>query len=103
MLDFDKVFDRIKWGFLFKALEKLSFFFNGLNEFLPYIGWFLLQSNLIGNLATLLWFKNLLDKGCLLTLYVRIFIIDVLGYSLDNLKYGSKVLTLPRGGYCKDI
>jgi hypothetical protein len=65
-LDFEEAFDRIKWRFLFKALENLSFFFNGLNEPLPNIGWLPLQSNLMGSLTTLLCFKNLLNKVALL-------------------------------------
>jgi hypothetical protein len=38
LLDFEKAFDKIEWGFLFKALDKLGFSPTWVSWLPPYIG-----------------------------------------------------------------
>ncbi len=102
LMDFEKAFDRIEWGFLFKALVKLGF----STTWVRWVGsLYQAASSAIKvngaagpdfQLARSVW------QGCPLAPYLFILTIDVLGYMLADPKLGVEGLALPRGGLIRD-
>jgi len=102
LLDFEKTFDRIEWGFLFKALDKL-----GCSP--TWISW---VASLYREATSAIKVNGVagpdfqlarsVRQGCPLAPYLFILAIDVLGYMLADPKHGVEGLSLPKGGLIKD-
>jgi hypothetical protein len=102
LLDFEKAFDRIKWGFLFKALAKLGF----SATWVRWVGslYQVTTSAIKVNGVTSPDFQlaRSVRQGCPLAPYLFILATDVPGYMLADSKHGVEGLSLPRGGLIKD-
>jgi hypothetical protein len=102
LLDFEKAFDIIEWGFLFGALEKLGFgdtwirwvkaLYKGASSAVKMNG----ESGPDFQLA------RLVRQGCPLAPYLFILATDVLGYMLADPRNEVEGLPLPRGGFIRD-
>jgi hypothetical protein len=102
LLDFEKAFDRIEWGFLFKALEQLGFS-------QTWVHW---VTSLYRKASSAIKINEVLGpdfqlqrsvrQGCPLAAYLFILATDVLGHMLGDPKYGVEGFSLPRGGLIKD-
>jgi len=98
LLDFEKAFDRIEWGFLFGALEKLGFrdtwirwvkaLYKGASSIVK----------LNGEIGPDFKLAHSVRQGCPLAPYLFILATDVLGYMLADPKNEVEGLSLPRGG-----
>jgi hypothetical protein len=102
LLDFEKAFNRIEWGFLFTALAKLGF--NG-----TWVNWVrslyqAASSAIKVNGATRPNFQltRSIKQGCPLVPYLFILATDVLGYMMVDPKHGVEGLSLPKGGLIRD-
>jgi mannosylglycoprotein endo-beta-mannosidase len=102
LLDFEKAFDRIEWGFLFTALAKLGF-----SE--TWIRWvktlYLEASSAIkvnGTTGPTFQLARSVRQGCPLAPYLFILATDVLGHMLADPKYKVEGLTLPKGGLVRE-
>jgi hypothetical protein len=102
LLDFEKAFDRIEWGFLFTALSKLGF-----ND--TWVRWVgsLYQSasstiKVNGIAGPDFQLARSVRQGCPLAPYLFILATDVLGYMLADPKYEVEGLSFPRGGLIRD-
>ncbi len=98
LLDFEKAFNGIEWGFLFTALAKLGF--NG-----TWVNWVrslyqAASSAIKVNGATRPNFQltRSIKQGCPLVPYLFILATDVLGYMMVIPKHGVEGLSLPKGG-----
>jgi hypothetical protein len=102
LLDFEKTFNRIEWGFLFLALSKLNFSPKWI-KWVSSVYW-LASSSVKVNKKSRGDFKlsRLVRHGYPLAPYTFILLIDVLGHILDDTKYKVEGLTLPKGGYMQD-
>jgi len=102
LLDFEKTFDRIEWGFLFEALAKLGFcnqWTHWVNSLYSSVTSAIKLNRVVRDsfsLARSVW------QGCPLAPYLFILATDVLGHMLDDRRFGIEGLALPRGGYVKD-
>jgi mannosylglycoprotein endo-beta-mannosidase len=102
LLDFEKAFNRIEWGFLFMALTKLGF----SGTWVSWVG-SLYQAafstiKVNGAAGPNFQLARLVRQGCLLAPYLFILVTDVLGYMMADLKHGVEGLSLPRGGLIRD-
>jgi hypothetical protein len=102
LLDFEKAFDTIKWGFLFEALAKLGF----CNQWIRWVHALYCSvtsaiklNEAIGNSFPL---ARSARQGCPLAPYLFIMATDVLGHMLDDRRFEMKGLALTKGGYIKD-
>ncbi len=102
LLDFEKAFHRIEWGFLFTALSKLGF-----ND--TWVRWVgsLYQSassaiKVNGVVGPHFQLARSVRQGCPLAPYLFILATDVMGYMMADPKYGVEGLSLPRGGLIRD-
>jgi hypothetical protein len=101
-LDFEKPFDRIEWGFLFKALERLGFE-------ATWVGWVASlyreatsTIRINGDPGPDFQLQRSVRQGCPLAPYLFILATDILMHMLDDPKFGVEGLTLPRGGLLRD-
>jgi len=102
LLDFEKVFDRIEWNFLFEALAKLGF--------CPQ--WIRWVSSLYKSASSAIKLNGVegstfplgrsVRQGCPLLPYLFILATDVLGHMFDDHRFGIKGLALPGGGKITD-
>ncbi len=98
LLDFEKAFDMIEWGFLFPALSKLGFS-------PKWIQWILFLYQSATSLVKVndeagedFQLTRSIRQGCPLAPYLFILVTDVLGHMLEDAKHGIEGLNLPRGG-----
>jgi mannosylglycoprotein endo-beta-mannosidase len=102
LLDFEKAFDRIEWGFLFTALAKLGF----SGTWVRWVGsLYQVASSAIkvnGAAGPDFQLAQLVRQGCPLAPYLFIFATNVLGYMMVDPKHGVEGLSLPRGGLIRD-
>lgn len=102
LLNFEKTFDKIEWGFLFPALSKLNFS-------PKWIKWItsiyrLTSSSVKVNGETEEDFNlsRLVTQGYPLAPYLFILATNLLGHMLDDTKHKVDGLTLPKGGCIQD-
>ncbi len=102
LLDFEKAFDKIKWGFLFTTLAKLGF--NG-----TWVNWvrslYHTASSAIkvnGAIGPDFLLARSMRHGCPLAPYLFIFATDILGYMMADPKHGVEGLSLPKGSLIRD-
>jgi hypothetical protein len=98
LLNFEKAFDRIEWGFLFPALSKLGFY-----PHLHSMDLLFLLAHILINQSKRETRENFrlarsIRQGCPLAPYLFILATDVLGHMLDDPKHEIKGLHLPKGG-----
>jgi hypothetical protein len=102
LLDFEKAFDRIKWNFLFTALEKLGF----EDTWIRWVRSLYKEASsaikMNGELGPDFQLARLVRQGCPLAPYLFILAIDVLGYMLVDPRYKVDGLSLPKGGLIRD-
>jgi hypothetical protein len=92
-LDFEKAFDRIKWGFIFTTLSKLGFNPKWI-KWVSSLYW--LASSLVkvnGESGKDFKLSISVRQGCPLAPYLFILATDVLGHMLDDTKYNVEGLT----------
>jgi hypothetical protein len=98
LLDFEKAFDRIEWGFLFEALAKLGF----CNQWIHWVrSLYHSDSSAIklnGVVGSSFPLARSVRQGCPLAPYLFILATDVPGHMLDNQHFEVEGLSLPRGG-----
>ncbi len=102
LLDFEKTFDRIEWGFLFPTLSKLGFCPTWI-RWISSLYW--LASSLVkvnGELGEDFRLTRPVKQGYLLAPYLFILATNVLGHMLDDPKHEIKGLHLPKGGCVRD-
>jgi hypothetical protein len=97
LLDFEKAFDRVEWGFLFEALARLGFC-------LQWIKW---VSSLYGSASSAIKLNGVegrtfplarsVRQGCPLSPYLFILATDVLGHMLDDPRFRVKGLDFSPG------
>ncbi len=102
LLDFEKAFDRIKWGFLFMALTK-----PGFND--TWVRWvkslYQEASSAIkvnGTTGPDFQLTHSVRQGCPLAPYLFILARYVLGHMVADPRHGVEGLSLPRGGLIRD-
>jgi len=102
LLDFEKTFDRIEWGFFFTALSKLGF-----ND--TWVKWIRSLYNSASSIIKVneevgsdFQLAQSIRQGCPLAPYHFILATDVLGHMIEDPNYGVEGLTLPKGGYVRD-
>jgi hypothetical protein len=102
LLDFEKAFDKIKWGFLFPALSKLDFSPKWIKwvSSLYWLASFFIKVNEESR-GDFKLFRSV-RQGYLLTPYLFILMTDILGHMLDDTKYKVEGLTLPKGRRVRD-
>jgi len=102
LLDFEKAFDRIEWGFLLKALDKLGFSPTWVNwvASLYQEATFAIKVN--GVAGPDFQLARSVRQGCPLAPYLFILATNVFGYMLADPKHGVKGLSLPKGGLIRD-
>jgi len=102
LLDFEKAFDRIEWGFFFSALTKLGF----SNTWVRWVAsLYQAASSAIkvnGTPGSDFQLARSVRQGCPLASYLFILAMDDLGYMLANPKHGVEGLSLQRGGLIRD-
>jgi hypothetical protein len=102
LLDFEKAFDRIEWGFLFTALAKLGF----SNTWVKWVRTLYHKASsaikINGEAGPIFQLTRSVRQGCPLAPYLFIIATDVLGHMLEDPRHGIEGLTLPKGGSIKD-
>lgn len=102
LLDFEKAFDRIEWGFLFTTLTRLGF----SDKWVRWVASLYQDTTsaikINGSPGPDFRLERSVRQGCPLAPYLFILATDVLGHMLDDPKYGIEGLTLPRGGLVRD-
>jgi len=102
LLDFEKAFDRIEWGFLFTALAKLGF----SGTWVSWVGsLYQTASSTIkvnGAIRPDFQLARSVRQGCPLAPYLFILATDVLGYMMVDPKHGVEGLSLLRGSLIRD-
>jgi hypothetical protein len=102
LFDFEKTFDKIKWGFFFPALSKIGFSPKWI-KWVSSMYWLASSSVKInGESGGEFKLSRSVKQGCPLAPYLFILATDVLGHMLDNTKYKVEGLTLPKGGCVRD-
>ncbi len=93
LLDFEKAFDRIEWGFLFSALAKLGF----SNTWVCWVAsLYQVASSAIkinGVPGLDIQLARSVRQGCPLAPYLFILATDILGYMMANPKHGVESLS----------
>jgi hypothetical protein len=102
LLDFEKAFNRIEWGFLFGALEKLRFGDTWIQWVKTLYKGASLAVKLNGVTGPDFKLARSIRQGCPLAPYLFILATDVLGYMLADPKNKVEGLSLPRGGLIRD-
>jgi hypothetical protein len=102
LFDFVKAFDRIEWGFLFKALAKLGFSTTWVRwvRSLYHAATSAIKVN--GAAGPDFQFTRSVRQGCPLAPYLFILTTDVVGYMLADPKHRVEGLSLPRGGLIRN-
>jgi len=98
LLDFEKAFDRIEWGFLFEALAKLSFASQWIHWVRSLYHSATSAIKLNGVVGGSFPLARSVRQGCPLAPYLFILATDVLGHMLEDQRFRVKGLSLPRGG-----
>jgi len=98
LLDFEKAFDRIEWGFLFEALAKLGFASQWIHWVRSLYHSATSAIKLNGAVGGSFPLARSVRQGCPLAPYLFILATDVLGHMLKDQRFGVKGLSLPRGG-----
>ncbi len=102
LLDFEKAFDKIEWGFLFTALAKLGFNNTWVNWVRSFYHEATSAMKVNGAIGPDFQLARSMRQGCPLALYFFILTTDVLGYMMADPKHGVEGLLLPRGGLIRD-
>ncbi len=102
LLDFEKAFDRIEWGFLFKALDKLGFSPTWVS-WVASLYWEATSAIKVNGVASPdFQLARSVRQGWPLAPYLFILATDVLGYMLADPKHGVEGLSLPKGSMIRD-
>jgi hypothetical protein len=102
LLEFEKAFDRIEWGFLFPALSKMGFSAKWIH-WISSLYWSSSSSFKVNSEANEAFkLTRLVRQGCPLAPYLFILATDMLGHMLDDPKHKIEGLNLPRRGYVRD-
>ncbi len=97
LLNFEKTFNRIEWGFFFPALSKLSFYPTWI-QWISSLNWLASSSVKInGEPGENFKLARSVRQGCSLAPYLFILAMDVLGHMLDDPKHEIEGLHLPKG------
>jgi hypothetical protein len=88
LLDFEKAFDRIEWGFLFKALDKLGFSPTWVSWVASLYREATSAIKINGVAGPDFQLARSVKQGCPLAPYLFILATDVLGYMLADPKHG---------------
>ncbi len=102
LLDFEKAFDRIEWGFLFEALSRLGFcpqWIRWVSSLYSSATSAIKLNGVVGDTFPL---ARSVRQGCPLSPYLFILATDILGHMLDDPRFGVEGLALPRGGKVTD-
>jgi hypothetical protein len=102
LLDFEKAFDKIEWGFLFKALDKLGFSPTWVSWVASLYREATSAIKVNGVIGPDFQLARLIRQGCPLAPYLFILATDVLDYMLADPKHGVEGLSLPKGGMIRD-
>ncbi len=102
LLDFEKTFDKIKWGFLFPTLSKLGFYPTWIQWIFSLYSFTSSSVKVNGKPGEDCKLARLVRQGCLLAPYLFILTMDVLGHMLDDPKHKIKGLHLPKRGCVRD-
>ncbi len=102
LLDFEKAFDRIEWGFLFKALDKLGFSPTWVSWVASLYREATSAIKVNGVAGPDFQLARSVRQGCPLAPYLFILATDVLGYMLADPKHGVEGLSLPKGNLIRD-
>ncbi len=97
LLDFEKAFNRIEWGFFFKALEKFGFASQWIHWVRSLYHLASLAIKLNGVVGGNFPLARSVRQGCPLAPYLFILAMDVLGHMLEDQRFGVEGLSLPRG------
>jgi hypothetical protein len=98
LLDFEKAFDKIEWGFLFETLAKLGFasqWIHWVRSLYHSASSAIKLNGVVGNSFPL---ARSIKQGCPLAPYLFIMAIDVLSHMLKDQRFGVEGLSLPRRG-----
>jgi len=102
LLDFEKAFDRIEWGFIFTALAKLGF----EDTWIRWVRSIYKEASsaIKVNRAIGLDFRlaRSVRQSCPLAPYLLILATDVLGHMMADPRHGIEGLSLSRGGLIRD-
>jgi hypothetical protein len=102
LLDFEKAFDRIEWGFLFGALEKLGFGSTWIRWIRALYKGVTSSVRMNGESGPDFHLGRSVRQGCPLAPYLFILATDVLGHMLADPRNEVAGLSLPRGGLIRD-
>ncbi len=98
LLDFEKTFDKIEWGFVFPTLSKLGFCPTWI-QWISSLYWFASSSVKVnGEPREDFKLTRLVRQGCPPAPYLFILAMDILGHMLDDPKHKIEGLHLPKGG-----
>ncbi len=102
LLDFEKAFDMIEWGFFFTALSKLGFNNTRVNwvRALYHLASSAIKVN--GVIGPDFYLARSIRQGCPLVPYLFILATDLVGHMMEDPKYGVEGLHLPKGGCIRD-
>jgi len=99
LLDFEKAFDRIEWGFLFEALAKLGFASQWIHWVRSLYHSATSAIKLNGVAGGSFPLARSVRHGYPLAPYLFILATDVLGHMLEDQRFEVKGLSLLRGGH----
>jgi hypothetical protein len=102
LFDFEKAFNRIEWGFLFGALERLGFGSTWIRWIRALYKGVTSTVRMNGESSLDFWLARSVRQGCPLAPYLFILTTDVLGHMLADPRNEVEGLSLPRGGLIRD-
>ncbi len=102
LLDFEKAFDKIEWGFLFGALEKLGFGSTWIRWIRAMYKGVTSSVRMNGEPGPDFSLARSVRQGCPLAPYLFILATDVLGHMLADPRNEVAGLSLPRGALIRD-
>jgi hypothetical protein len=98
LLDFEKTFDNVEWGFLFKALKKLGFSTTWIKWVLAFYWMASSKIKINEKIGNPFHFSRSMCQGCPLVSHLFILVANIFDHALNNLCYNIKGFTLPKGG-----